>query len=649
MSLSRQLIISILLLFIVLFIGTLSISINNTRTYLVDQLASHAEDAATSLGLSLTPAMRTNDLPTMNSMVDAIFDRGYYREINIIAINGTPMIQRKLEVSVEGVPAWFVDMVPLATPEGRSTVSRQWQQAATVQIYSHPGYAYLELWRNTMGTFWWFLFSFTVGVALYIIALRYILAPLKQVEQQAIAVTRREFPVMERLPWTKELRQVVLAMNRMSRKVKQMLTEQTDTIERMRKEAYVDDLTEMPNRRSFDMQLEHLVKALDEINQGAVLLIRLKDIVEINNTQGYAAGDALIKQSAEVIRRCAGEITQAFIARTAGGEFGIVLPGIDLKATEELAGRIAYELPLIEGQPAEQGLCHIGGAWYSGETSRGALLSKADMALQASLRQGPNGWQVYGMDEAAPAVVHGAQDWKRILKDCMAQGKTVFYRQAVKSLTDGEVLHYELFTRLLDEQGEQIPAMAFMPMAERLGLMPDLDRHIVKTLMGQLKQADDDALYAVNLSPSSIHDEAFVDWACAELAAEPELAQRLIFETSEYAAVSNTAAFKRLVARFQAIGCRFSLDHFGTAFAPFGYLHDLKLDVIKIHGGLVRGVNENRDNRFFIQSLSQIAHGLDVQVIGEFVESEPDWQQLKEIGLNGAQGYYVGQPEGWPG
>ena len=115
MSLSRQLIISILLLFIVLFIGTLSISINNTRTYLVDQLASHAEDAATSLGLSLTPAMRTNDLPTMNSMVDAIFDRGYYREINIVALDGKPMIQRKLEVSVEGVPAWFV-MLMLNVP-----------------------------------------------------------------------------------------------------------------------------------------------------------------------------------------------------------------------------------------------------------------------------------------------------------------------------------------------------------------------------------------------------------------------------------------------------------------------------------------------------------------------------------------------------
>lgn len=649
MSLSRQLIIIITLLFIVLFIGTLAVSTHNTRGYLAHQLESHAQDTASSLGLSLTPHMANNDLPTMTSMVDAIFDRGYYRDIRIIAIDGTPIIERVLNVTVKDVPAWFVDMLPLETPEGLSTITHNWKQVARVQVRSHPGYAYLDLWRNTVDTFWWFLFSFAVGVVTFVMVLRVILKPLSQVENQALAISRREFPIMHKLPWTRELRRVVIAMNRMSFKVKGMLSEQTDMIERIRKEVYVDPLTGLANRRSFDMQLEHLVKAADDIHQGAVLFIGLKDLAEVNTTRGYQQGDELLKETADAIRRCTAPLGQVFVARISGGEFGVLLPGAHIETVNELAKELAYQIPLIEEQFTEQGTCHIGGAWYSGKIQGDCLLAKADMALRASLQQGPNAWQVYGMDEQAATVVHGAQSWAKILQNSIDLHKYVFSRQPVINIADGHRLHYEVYTRLMGDDGELISAAVFMPTAERLGLMPKLDRYILENLLCKLATNDENGTgsYSINLSPSSVHDPAFMDWAYARLAAVPALAGRIILETPEYAAIADTQAFKAIVSRFHGLGCRVSLDHFGTAFAPFGYLHDLKLDFIKIHGGLVRGVSENKDNRFFIQSLCQIAHGLDVQVLGEFVENEADWQQLRELGLDGAQGYHFGQPEAW--
>lgn len=648
MPLSRQLIIIILLLFIMVFMGTLGVSISNTRDYLSRQLESHAQDTASSLGLSLTPHLEKNDLPIMTSMVDAIFDRGYYREIKIIAINGTPIIERVLNVSIEGVPSWFVELIPLQTPEGLSTISIQWNQAAKVHVYSHPGYAYLDLWRNTIETFWWFLLSFVIGTGVFIFLLRIILTPLSQVEEQALAITRREFPVMKDLPWTRELRRVVMAMNKMSVKVKSMISEQIETIERVRKEAYIDELTGLANRRSFDMQLGHIVKTVDEITQGAVFLVRLNDLAEINNTQGYLAGDDFVKDAANAIRHCTLNIPHAFVARIAGEEFGILLPGIEFDTAKELAKEMAYQIPLIKKETPTEGICHIGSAWYSGKTDGKTLLAKADMALRSVIHQ-PNAWQVQRVDEVMPEPVHGAQDWGQILQNSIDKHLFSFYRQPVQALADNQRLHYEIFTRLVGPEGNEISAMTFMPMAERLSLMPKLDRYILTTLIEQLKDSAKTGTdsFAINLSPSSLRDPSFMDWLYASLAEIPEIAGKIILETTEHAAISDVTAFKSLVNRLHALGCRFSLDHFGNTFAPFGYLHDLKLDIIKIHGGLVRGVAENKDNRFFIQSLNQIAHGLDIQVIGEFVETEADEKELKEIGLDGGQGYYVGELESW--
>lgn len=651
MTLSRQLIIIISLVFAILFVGTLALSINNMRDYLSQQLESHAQDTASSLGLSLTPHLTNNDLPLMNSMVDAIFDRGYYRDIRVIDIDGTPIIERKGQVKIENVPDWFIDSIPLDTPQGLSTISSGWKQAARVTVRSHPGYAYLELWRNTVETFWWFLLSFSAAVISFIIVLKYILLPLKQVEQQALSISRREFPILKIIPKTRELKRVVVAMNKMASKVKAMLSEQIEIIERVQKEAYIDTLTGLANRRSFDLELEHTISAVNEISHAALLFVRIKVLTEINNAQGYQEGDACIRHVAAVITRCLNNYPNAFVARTSGEQFSILLPGVLLENSNELANELAYQIPLGYMLQSQTDVCHIGGAWYMHQKETGGqitaedLLTKADLALQTSLNQSPNASRVFGMNEGASHINYGAQLWAKMLRVGIEQHTFRFFQQPVVSLKTNENLHNEIFSTMLSAEGELVSAMSFIPMAEKMGLMPELDKNIVENFIQQLKQKglDNSASFSLNISPSSFHDEDFIHWLYQKLQSEAALAKQLVLETSEYVVSANVEHFKKIVSDFQALGCRFSLDHFGTAFSPFGYLHDLKLDYIKIHGGLVRGVSQNKDNRFFIQSLCQIAHGLDIQVIAEFVEKEEDYIALKQLGVDAVQGYYIGQ------
>ena len=148
MTLYRQLVVIIISLFTACFLVSVTISTGNLRSFLGEQLASHAQDTATSLGLSLSPYMQRNDTAVMNSMVDAIFDRGYYRTISVIAVNGKPLIERSNPATSEDVPSWFIDYIDLQLPTAKAMVMSGWKQAATVVVASHPGYAYQELWEN---------------------------------------------------------------------------------------------------------------------------------------------------------------------------------------------------------------------------------------------------------------------------------------------------------------------------------------------------------------------------------------------------------------------------------------------------------------------------------------------------------------------
>lgn len=647
MTLRHQLIIIFTLLLLCVFGGSLAISVNNTRAYLGEQLQSHAQDTATSLGLSLTPALANNDLTLAETMVNAIFDPGYYREITVRAADGTPLIERVLPVRIEGVPAWFVNLIALDTPQRESEVMSGWRRAAKVVVRSHPGYAYQELWRIAVQSFWWFLVVTIGAVAVIVAALRYVLAPLRALERQALAIAEREFPVLAKLPWTRELRRVVVAMNTMSGKVERMLNDQTELTEKMREQAYRDPVTGLANRRSFEDRLHHLVESHEEFQHGALVLVQLDALAVYNERHGYAAGDELLRQTAELLSRALAETGECVAARLGGGTFGVlahdVLPH-EAAALGETIGRALRELH-TRGLLEAPGAGHIGIAYHDGRLPAAQLLAQADMALRAAQAAGPNAWRLYESAALAPAEVQGAGQWKTTLLDLIDARKLVLHFQPVVTCADRAVSHYEVLARLPRADGELMPAGVFLPMAERAGLSDAFDRLVVESVLAFIAaHPATTEKYAVNLCPRSVHDARFVDWLCAVLERTPAAARRLILEVREFGALAQPEALRAMVARVRALGAQVSLDRFGVGFGSFGYLKSLKIDYIKLDGSFIRRLDQNRDNQFFVLALGEIAHGLDVQVIAESVETEAEWAILPELHVDGAQGYFVGRP-----
>ncbi len=647
MTLLRQLMIVIVILFALLFAGTTAISVHNTRNYLNVQLHTISQDTATSLGLSLSPHMAENDMAIVERMVSAVSDSGYYREVVIHSMEGKPIIERMQPVRIEGVPGWFVNMFPLDTPRGEALIMGGWQQMGTVTVAANPGHAYATLWNNSLDALWLFLGVSIMTFGLGMAALHFVLRPLRAVEEQARAICDREYPVQHKLPWTLELRSVVLAMNRMTSKVKEMFRQQAAAMERLHAESYRDALTGLANRRYFEMNLKQLIATG---KHGALLMFELKDFKQYNEKRGYQAGDDLLRNTGEFVEAiCRSQPgLEYFTVHLSGADFAVVMTNAGEQEAMELGNQLARALPRFKerGLVDDEEVGHIGIALFSGQ-SYTELLSAADMALRAAQQEGPNTVHLADPGKTARSSVNTASRWGEMLRDALAHKRISLLLQPVKDAAECvTLLHYESLMRLTDENGQVIPAVVYTPMSTRLGLATDFDRAMITEVLSRLvSRRYENTPVAVNLSPASLQNKAFIGWLCAELAKVPDAASRLLLEISEYGAIENIDALRDFINRVLQFGTRVGLDHFGRGFSSFGYMSTLKLDYIKVDGSFVRGIIDNKDNQFFIETIKQVAHGLDIKVYAASVETEAEMRLLLSLGLDGLQGYWVGRPE----
>jgi diguanylate cyclase (GGDEF)-like protein len=544
MTLARQIILVISLVFLLVLVGVFVHGVLNTRAFLAQQLGSHAQDTATSLALSLGPVLQKHDLASAQSMVDAIVDRGYYQRIECVNLSGQSMIKREFPVVVEGVPAWFTRWVKLETPQRDALIMAGWQQQGSLQVVSHAGYAYRELWESTKSTAAWLGAGWLAAVACIALLLRLVLAPLLAVERQAEAVGKGQFMLLPQIPRTRELGRVVKAMNSMVGQVERIISEKIAALARVEQAAILDAGTGVPNRQQMEARLSELLRAPQHA-EGLFAVIRLTELETYNNEQGYQAGNLALQEVAQHLRAfCAKEFTEYAIARFAGAEFAVLASGVGGDEISSVMERLLAALP---AQPAA---IHIGVTDLERET-RAALFGAADLATRIAQSKAVRAWH-----QSAPGIVNddlpqGAHAWRGLILQALEQGQLALNCSAAVDSRNGQLLHQELLAQLLPPGRPAIAAGAFMPMVERLRLAPQVDRALVEQALQWLEGADQSTRYAVNLSPQSLHDPVFSAWLVQRLQQLGTAAQRLTLEIP--AASSGSAA--RLRAAHRNHGC----------------------------------------------------------------------------------------------
>ena len=649
MTLYRQLVVFTLLLFFVLFTGAWFAKLESTRSFLIDQLESHAQDTATSLGLSISQYSIDNDKPAIESLINAVFDRGYYRIVRYSDTGGNILIDRELEITIENVPPWFIHLVPLKTPEATANVMAGWLQAGTVYVKSHPGYAYKALWENVVRMTLWFIGCGIVVLLAGGFGLRLLLKPLVVVERQADALCRKKYEIQEKLPKTKELRRVVEAMNRMTSKVREMFEEQVTIAEGLRKYAYHDPLTGLGNRRYFESQITARLDKRDSTIKGIVLIVQVNELSELNQQKGLQAGDELLQRVAMILQETAQQYENSVLARLTGGDFGFFVPDASYWDAESIADSINIKLSqlAVEQLTLSGNVGYVGGVSYEGPATLRRLLSEADLALRSAQQSGPNRFAIHALTEETEKMPLGQQQWKETLEQALSERRISLYAQPVAKTSDrSQILHLEIFCRIINEDNSLLNAGVFLPFAERLHLVSYLDRIVIEEAMRIEAARLNIERLAVNISPASLQNSSFKKWLVHILQSLPANFPRFNFEFAEFGAVQNQDLIKEFSSVVRQHGHQVGLDHYGQSFSHLGYLKSLRPDYVKIdraYTGELR--DKDSDSRFFIGALCSVAHSLDITVIAEGVETEQQWELLKELNLDAIQGYIIERPK----
>jgi EAL domain-containing protein (putative c-di-GMP-specific phosphodiesterase class I) len=263
--------------------------------------------------------------------------------------------------------------------------------------------------------------------------------------------------------------------------------------------------------------------------------------------------------------------------------------------------------------------------------------------------KGRNRVHVYSPDDAEQAELAGSIGWVQRLQEALEADRFVLYVQDIVPIgPQADRAYCEVLVRL-NERGEFVAPGRFIPAAERFGLMPQLDRWVVRNALdiiaARLAQGrGTGTAYSINLSGLTLSDESFLPFLREQLERTEVPPQVLCFELTETAAVANLERATRFIAALRQMGCRFALDDFGAGMSSFHYLKRLNVDCLKIDGGFVRNMLDDRTDRAVVETINHLGHVAGMKTVAEFVETAEILAALKTIGVDYAQGYHVAVP-----
>jgi diguanylate cyclase (GGDEF)-like protein len=431
------------------------------------------------------------------------------------------------------------------------------------------------------------------------------------------------------------------------------VSRETRLFRKLSYQASHDNLTGLINRREFE---NCLVTALDEAHSNpdqkhALLYLDLDQFKVVNDTFGHTAGDELLRQIADVVQ--ANIRSTDIIARLGGDEFGILLE----RCTEEFAMQVAESIRgAIEAHRFNwkdaftSARCSIGIVIVSAESEDVAsIMSSADVACYSAKDMGRN--QIHLYQDSDASIRHEEMKWVSRITSAVEENRLeLFYQPIVGISEDVESRgHYELLLRMRDENGELVSPNQFIPSAERYNLMSTLDRWVICQALSQLADRNPEAesahfTLAINLSGTSLSEDRFLDFVIEELGKQKLPAGAICFEITETAAISNLSRVIHFMETLKKLGCKFSLDDFGSGLSSFTYLKNLPVDYLKIDGHFIHNVAEDAVDQSMVRAISQVGESMGIETIAERVESKEVVDKLSELGIKFAQGYYIARP-----
>ncbi|MBY6187328.1 EAL domain-containing protein [Marinobacter hydrocarbonoclasticus] len=627
MTLFRVLLIALVVLVSSLTASSLWLYLRTTQSYLSDQLAVHASDTATSLGLSLTPVLGDQDWVLAGSMVDAIYDSGEYSLLKVEELAGDRRIERESVAFGEETPGWFRRAFPLEAPVMETEVAGGWTTIATLRVQASPARAQDHLWRLTERSLWIAIALAMVAIGVGAMLLRRVLEPLEAARRQADGIRKRRYLRQPELPRIRELRSLVLAMNQMVTTSEALFKEQCQRIDRLRQQTLLDADTGLGNLTRARKRLCQLLRDR-ELDGGMVARLHLVGLEKVELASGVACEQTLMQQLADILNEWALKQPNARTYRIGFADFMLLLPGgtpADLAQGEgELRQRVLVALRQWGGQRVLLVARH-----YQLDEPQGPLEAALESQLSEALGRSED--SLYLLGKGTTAEVASLQQQEQQLSRLLACSPRLLAQPALRQ--DGEALFKEVLARFHDGERWVAPGPV-MVMVARQQRHQALDRLILHTLM---QRPAWEGMLSVNLTVESVLDPLFL----------PELRRQLqsrlgtvALELPERAYLVEPEMTGQFIHVMAELGVPVWLDHTSPSGLPL--LMQPGLTGIKLDAAYTRHVLEEGGD--LIEMMVAAAHARGVWVVAEQVESRELAERLWQLGVDGVQGFALLAP-----
>lgn len=629
MSLSKQLLILISLIFLIVFSVSFYLSMNNIRNYLEVESEIHVQDTATSLGLSLSPHMDDEHDPILETMMNAIFDMGYYREMRLVNVDGETLVELNNPVQMEGVPGWLIDLLPMKTAIAESEISSGWNISGTLYVSSNPAYGYLKLYEQAKETLLYSILIFVGAFILVLLVLRLTLQPLKAIQKQANEISGGNFTTIGKLPWTTEVRHVATSMNGMSRKIGDTIARLNSRLDSLSDNLKRDVLTGLFNQPTFNVDVK---RALATGDKGYVLYMKFGDLAAISKDLGNKQVDRLLKAFAELLSDTVSEDNQAY--RLYGSEFALIYPHSDVNSVTALAEQLKHDINKLGQEYDIDDMVHTGIVFFDKTSEFNRLMPALIEAYEQARNIGHNAFFI--KQDSLSSM--SEQDWRNSILFAIENNtlEITFTAEAYNySGSQPAKVMQEAFTVVRGDDGTPLSIGTFFSVAQEFDLAEDLDKTIINKIIQTIEQQQITTPVTVNLSMASIGSAHFQRWLEARLEQTSVPNEQLAFSVTAYAAAKNIAVFDSFSGFVESLGATMLLKRYSPDIIPVDMLRELHIDYIRLGRDLTQDISDNASKSDFIDLIQEVAGLIEIRVLAESVEADDDFAIVRQAGLFG--------------
>jgi diguanylate cyclase (GGDEF)-like protein len=636
MTLFRQINSLLFGLFLLVMTSLVYFQFTQARDFMSQQMESDLNNTMTSLGLMLQPHIETGDMASAETLVNVIFEGGFYRKVTLRWLADGKQQTWENPVVIEGVPQWLIDLEVFGTQKKQSLITSGWMQLATLEVEAHPALGYQQLWQVMNDTIMILSLLFIISIFVLRYRLNHILKPLHLIALQAKEIGQRKFGQSIDTPKTTELIDVVGAINSMSGQLKQVFSSLDQEVSELKDDKLVDQVSHLPNRQYLFAQVNNW---LNEPGFGGLILAKFDWLEDIHSKYGYQGRDQIIKVLSQRMQAELPDIAEGVIARISNTEFAFLLS----KAEHHQIETYLQTLIRIINQEITKAGCAANSKFALGVSQRIAnmqpsdLLSQSDNALQQALKEG----KISHWIDAQQPQKYSREQWRTKLVDAINNNHFKFQWQAVTDMHSDDIIQRELYCRLsIDDK--IVSASEFLPFIELLSLGAQLDRCLLATIEKQNIIGLNQHPVAINLTHDSLQEPEFPQWLTGFLQ-QSKYTHQMMFEMPESALISSFEQCHKLTEIIRLAGAKIGIDQCGRQMGSLDYLQKIQPHYIKLDQSFAFYEKLNQGNEM-CRALINVAKGLNIDVIITGIENQEQLQPFTSLRADGYQGY-ISAPE----